>query len=152
MYKLRIPKNDKENREGLNNYQLKDGEVQMIHGNTITTKDMKKSLYPSGRIGLLFRKGKHPLRYVSAKVGNLSLYNEPNADNVLEFKESDRLLVMDDKGRIQGSMKSGSRIFSIPDTKDLIKLAKSSKFEELGQKMIEIIERQDTQDPEYVND
>lgn len=65
-----------------------------------------------------------------------------------------KLQVLDDNGNVQMETDHGSRIFSIKDTKRLIKKAKKAEsnkdFANLALLMFNIIDEQDSRDPEYV--
>lgn len=65
----------------------------------------------------------------------------------------DHLQVLDHNGEIISNIKLGARIFSIPHTKQLVDTAMQGdtpeNLKKLGQMMIEIIIKQDTQKPEY---
>jgi uncharacterized membrane protein (UPF0127 family) len=83
------------------------------------------------------------------KGGSFKMYEE----DVKAQKGS--MQVLDDGGRILMNIDGGERIFSIEDTDNIISLSKKidsgeSDEEELGKLMETIIERQNTQEPEYV--
>lgn len=83
------------------------------------------------------------------KGGSFKIYE----DQVKAKKEA--MQVLDDTGKILMNIVGGERIFSIKHTEKLVSLAKKvdlgeAKEEELGELMAEIIEVQNTQEPEYV--
>jgi len=133
--KVRVPRNRKENLDGVNNYKLGDDEYQKILGNSITTKDMDSSL--QNRLGLIFRKGETPIGYSSGEAGSSKIHQHPDADNVLEFAltskktyESGDYYLLDAKGKVQMHMHGGELIFSRPSTKRIIDLALKATDEE----------------------
>lgn len=79
----------------------------------------------------------------------------------LEFKTSekinDKMLVLDSDGNSQMSLDGGERIFSIHNTKILIRFAKKSKatkkendYKALGKRVFKFLSIQDSNEPEYV--
>lgn len=66
------------------------------------------------------------------------------------------MYLLDEKGIPQLKLKSGERIFSIPDTKKIIKLAKKAITDKdlikLGSEVANMIYIQDTNEPEYVTE
>jgi uncharacterized membrane protein (UPF0127 family) len=67
----------------------------------------------------------------------------------------DHLQVLDDGGKVISNIKLGARIFSQPHTKMLIEAAQAGddpeSLKKLGQMMVDMIHKQDTQPPEYSN-
>lgn len=79
----------------------------------------------------------------------------------LEFKTNKKvntkMLVLDSEGNSQMTLDGGERIFSIKNTKILVKFAKKSTatqkdndFKALGKRVFKFLEVQDTNEPEYV--
>ena len=71
--------------------------------------------------------------------------------------EGGSLHLLDEDGKVQKNLKGEERVFSRKDTKRLVELAGRAKksgedkdYIKLGAKFVEIINRQDTQKPEYV--
>lgn len=64
------------------------------------------------------------------------------------------MIVLDEKGKHQFKLEGGERIFSIKHTKQLIKLAKRAvdddSYIDLADKMLDLIEIQNTQEKQYV--
>lgn len=92
---------------------------------------------------------------------------EINADSgitvgsTLEFsgedKVNDKMMVLDVDGNPQMTLDGGERIFSIKDTRILIRFAKKSKatgkdndYKALGKRVFKFLKIQDSNDPEYV--
>lgn len=82
-------------------------------------------------------------------------------DEDVELDEEDNdytpLVVVGPRGKTQVELKGGERIFSRPNTKTLIRIAKrgykskqDSDFKALGKKMFQYIKTQDNNEPEYV--
>jgi len=57
--------------------------------------------------------------------------------------------VLDEDGKVQGNLLGEERIFSRKDTAKLMRMAEKKEFKKLGKAMVEMIHRQDTQEPEY---
>ena len=71
--------------------------------------------------------------------------------------KKDKMSVLDENGNVQMELEGGERIFSIKNTKTLIKIAKraystkkDSDYKTLGKKALEYIEIQDKNKPEFV--
>lgn len=81
-----------------------------------------------------------------------------NIGDELEFKDSDdKMHVLDSEGGIQIELKGGERIFSIPNTKILIKFAKKAElmkndnaYKALGKRVFKFLTLQDSNPVEYV--
>ena len=81
-------------------------------------------------------------------------------DDELDFEDDPTttiMLVIGPRGKPQGELKGGERIFSRKHTRTLIKLSKKAyktkqdlDYKRLGGKVFQYIEKQNTQDPEYV--
>lgn len=74
----------------------------------------------------------------------------------LAFRK-DKMSVLDENGNVQYTLEGGERIFSIKNTKTLIKISKraydtnkDSDYIALGKKILEYITTQDNNKPEYV--
>lgn len=87
--------------------------------------------------------------------------SEINIGDELEFKTdkkvNSKMLVLDSEGNSQMTLDGGERIFSIKNTKILIKFAKKSTatqkdndFKALGSRVFKFLKVQDTNEPEYV--
>lgn len=68
-----------------------------------------------------------------------------------------KMLVLDENGEVQMELEGGERIFSRPNTKVLVKLAKraystksDSDYKRLGKKLFQFLTTQDSNDPQYV--
>jgi uncharacterized membrane protein (UPF0127 family) len=88
-------------------------------------------------------------KVIFKKGGSFKMYEEDVKANGKSMQ------VLDDGGRILMNIDGGERIFSIEDTDNIISLSKKidkgeADEEELGKLMETIIQRQDTQEPEYV--
>ena len=71
--------------------------------------------------------------------------------------KKDAMQVLDDTGKVLMNIKGGERIFSIEHTEQIVALSKKvdkgeAKPEELGELMNMILEKQNTQEPQYVED
>ena len=152
--KVRVPKSDKENKEGVNNHKLAPDEYQLIFGNMITVKNMSPALYEGRTLGLIFRKGNKPVGFQLATPGEAKLYNDPKADNVLEFMGKPTMALLDHKGEVQMSMEGGELIFSRPSTKKILDLAAKAVDEEslfdLGEYVYNERKAQMKRKPQYV--
>lgn len=80
-------------------------------------------------------------------------------DDVDLIDDPDKMLVLDPDGDIQMVLKSGERIFSRKNTKQLIKLAKLAEesksdadYERLGKAIFRYIDIQDKNGPQYVEE
>ena len=74
-----------------------------------------------------------------------------------EESESEELLVIDEKGNVQMTLKGGERIFSRKNTATLIKMAKRAyvnksdrDYKALGNKVFKYLNQQDEKDPDFV--
>lgn len=74
-----------------------------------------------------------------------------------EEENKSPMLVLDDNGNVQMELEGGERIFSRIHTKTLARLAKKAyksksdkDYKALGKKVFAFIEKQNTQEPEYV--
>ena len=98
--------------------------------------------------------------------GRYVLEVNPNSEitvgDELEFKTSkkvnNKMLVLDSEGNSQMALDGGERIFSIHNTKILIRFAKKSTatqkdndFKALGKRVFKFLKVQDNNEPEYVN-
>lgn len=98
--------------------------------------------------------------------GNYVLELHPNAEvsvgDELEFKTekvvNTKMLVLDSEGNAQMTLDGGERIFSIHNTKILIKFAKKSAltkrdndYKALGKRVFKFLEIQNGNEPEYVS-
>lgn len=68
-----------------------------------------------------------------------------------------KMLVLDENGEVQMELEGGERIFSRPNTKVLVKLAKrafstksDSDYKRLGKKLFQFLTTQDSNEPQYV--
>lgn len=98
------------------------------------------------------------------KVGDevdLSELEEEDSEESSEEEEDDEdygtMIVIGPRGKPQVELKGGERIFSRPNTKTLIRIAKrgykskkDSDYKALGRKIFEYIKTQNGNDPEYV--
>jgi len=73
--------------------------------------------------------------------------------------EPGHLHLLDEDGKVQMNLKGNERVFSRKDTTKLITLAAKAKesgdekdFKKLGKYFVTVINRQDTQEPEYVEE
>jgi len=57
--------------------------------------------------------------------------------------------VLDENGKIQANLLGSERVFSRKDTEKLFKHAKDKNLKKLGKAVVDALNRQDTQDPEY---
>lgn len=78
-------------------------------------------------------------------------------DNEDDEKEVLVMVVLDSSGESQMDLRGGERIFSRPNTKTLIKMAKRAKskdtdsaYKSLGKKIFSYIKQQDDREPDYV--
>lgn len=78
-------------------------------------------------------------------------------DDEDEDDDHSPMIVVGPRGRAQVELKGGERIFSRPNTKTLIRVAKrgykskrDSDYKQLGRKMFQYIKIQDSNTPEYV--
>ena len=74
-----------------------------------------------------------------------------------EEEEHNPMIVVGPRGKTQVELQGGERIFSRPNTKTLIRIAKrgyksksESDYKRLGRKMFQFIKTQDSNEPEYV--
>lgn len=72
--------------------------------------------------------------------------------------KEDKMIVLDENGNPQMELEGGERIFSRPNTKTLIKLAKKaaatgkeSDYKALGKRVFKFIKVQNESEPEYVS-
>lgn len=80
-------------------------------------------------------------------------------DDVDLIDDPDKMLVLDPEGDIQMVLKSGERIFSRKNTKNLIRLAKlaeeakdDASYEKLGKAIFRYLDIQDKRGPQYVEE
>lgn len=135
--------------------------VGMVPCNKKKTEDDSRDHSPSNTNSLKIDKGVNIIVRVSTnptrqeelfkKGGAFKIYEE----DVKSKKES--MQVLDDTGRVLMNINGGERIFSIEHTEQLVALSKKvdsgeASPEELGALMDKIIEKQNTQEPQYVED
>ena len=65
--------------------------------------------------------------------------------------EKGRMQILNDEGEVVANIDAGARIFSREHTKELIKKLKKGDILDLANSMLNILDIQDSQDPEYVS-
>lgn len=108
-----------------------------------------------------------PVKYVlevnqnsGIKVGDiLTFMNEQESEESEEVsaETSNTMQVIGSDGQVQMEIEGGERIFSIPNTKKLVELAKKAyesksdeDYKKLGKTVFEFLHTQDTNEPDYV--
>ena len=76
--------------------------------------------------------------------------------NILSQFKPNTMYLLDEKGKVQKELKGNERIFSRIHTKELVDLAKQANTKEellkLGGTIAKILDKHDTQKPQYVNE
>ena len=88
---------------------------------------------------------------------DISLVATKQNGGVIKFIEDDLpaeggLHVLDEKGVVQANLKGNERVFSRIHTRKLFELAHAGKSKQLGKAMVNYINKQDTQEPQYVEE
>lgn len=177
-YKVRIAKTDEERMKGLQDIKElpKDEGMLFIMDETEHVDFWMEDTYIPLDIVFI----DEDLEVISVKEGkplSTDYISEDNVKYVLEvnkgseIKEGDdvdfdleegtelsEMIVLDPKGKEQASLVGGERIFSRPNTKTLIKLAKiaykskdDKDYKRLGRKIFEYLKIQDNREPDYVD-
>ena len=82
------------------------------------------------------------------KVGDLVKFSE--ALQPFKYQKGGFMTLYDESGNAQMKMYGGERIFSRVSTKEILKLHKSNKIQELGEYVIKEINLQNKREPEFV--
>lgn len=84
--------------------------------------------------------------------------DEIDIDDVDDIDEDEiKMYILNEKGNIQGEIEEGSRIFSRPNTKTIIRMSKKANkskkdtdYARLGKKVFKFLDIQDNRKPDYV--
>lgn len=159
---LRIPENKEDNMKGL--VGVKDKNVkQVIYGNSVRTNKKKgEPDFKFNKLKLAFYDDKDNL--LEEKVVGVGedggTFSVSGASYVIEtpvYQEGGKLYILNDRGGIAGTINEGVRIFSRPDTKEIIKKSKKASasqsrddFKDLGLAVMKMIIKQNNREPEFV--